>query len=185
MPGFGRLRHPSKTLTISVGAAILLIAGWIVAAGLKQDAIPLGPSPLVDYLPNTRIAQSDVQHFLDADFRIVRDMNALPGYVIKAFTERGGSRLTIANPGKRFEATDVISDESVPRKRLLFAGASGDRSFVFYEQGGIGRFYVLALFQTSSPNAMKPIWQGGCGPATNIDELRSYVSKGQCSGEER
>lgn len=185
MPGFGRLGRPSKTLAVGVGTGILLIAGWLVVARLKQDATPLGPSLMIDYRPlNAPIAQSDVQRFLDGDFRIIKDMKALPEPVIKAFTERGGSRLTIASPGEKFEATDVILDGSVPRRRLLFAGVLADRSFVLYEQGGIGLFYVLVLFQTNSPNAMKPIWQGYCGPVGNLDELRSYVSKGHCHGEE-
>jgi hypothetical protein len=185
MPRFGRLGRTNKIVVIGVGTGTLLIAGWLAVARLKRDATPLGPSLMIDYRPpNTPISQSDVQRFLDGDFRTIKDMKALPDPVIKAFTERDGSRLTIANPGKKFEATDVILDASVPRRRLLFAGVLADRSFVLYEQGGIGLFYVLVLFQTNSPDATKPIWQGYCGPVSNLDELRSYVSKGHCHGEE-
>ena len=94
---------------------------------------PLGEPRLVENIGS--MSQSSMQQFLDGDFRIVRDMKALPEPVVKAFTEKGGSRLTIANPGERFEATDVTIwpwSESVPRRRLLFAGIAGDKSFVFY-----------------------------------------------------
>ena len=108
-------------------------------------------------------------------------MKTLPGPVVKVFTEVGGTRLTIANPTEKFEATDVIMDESIPRKRLLFAGVFADKSFVLYEQGGIGTFYILALFQLDPANGTPAIWTAYCAPAASIAELRTLISQGQCS----
>src|SRR5438876_12438783 len=114
------------------------------------------------------------------NFAIIKDVQALPASILKACTEIGGSRHVLANPGHRFEATDVIRDESLPRKRMIFAGVSGNRWFVHYEQGGRGHSFRLAFFQVTSPSTMKPLWQGFCGPAKDIADLRSQVRAG-CS----
>jgi hypothetical protein len=145
----------------------------------KQKRIPLGqPAPIK--LSIQSMSESAQLDFLASEFQIVKDMKALPAPVIKAFTEAHGTRLTIANPGESFEATDVILDESIPRKRLVLAGVSEDKSFVLYEQGGIGTFYVLALFQLGPANTTPAIWTTYCAPAANIPALRALISQGQC-----
>ena len=163
-----------------VVALLIAFVGIEVAQHSRQGLTPLGESPLIEF-PSAPMSQLEVQRFLEGDIRLIKDMKALPEPVIKAFTETGGSRLTIANPGKTFEATDVISDETFPQKRLLFAGLSGDKCFMLYEQGGRVHFYVLALFKLNPGSTMKPIWRGYCGPAVNIAELRSNVSRSRCS----
>jgi len=163
--------------------AFVVLIGFVVIAlvqRVRRVLIPLGESPPIEF-PAVSISQSEVQQFLDGDFRLIKDMKALPEPLIKAFTETGGSRLTMANPGKEFQATDLILYPSVPQRRLVFAGVSGERCFILYEQGGIAHFYVLALFKLSPASAMKPIWEGSCEPAADIAELRSKVSKGLCS----
>jgi hypothetical protein len=131
--------------------------------------------------PASPSSQSELEQFLDGDFHLITDMEAMPKPVIKAFTETGGSRLTIANPGKGFQATDVVLwDESLPWKRLLFAGISGDKCFMLYEQGGQVHFFVLALFELSPPNGLKGVSKSSCIPAADLVELRSRVSEGLC-----
>ena len=170
----------AKGLVVPIACVVLIAFVNIdLAHRGRRDLTPLGDSPLIEF-PTVPISQAVVQQFLDDDFRFIKDTKALPKPVIQAFTETGGSRLTIANPGKEFEETDVIWDASVPRKRLLFAGVSRDKCFMLYEQGGRVHFYVLALFELSNANVMKPVWAGYCGPAASIAELRSNVSRDRC-----
>ena len=123
----------------------------------------------------------DRQQFLGGDFRIIKDVGLLPRPVLEKFTEQNGSRPVIANPGKNFVVGDVIYDSSVPRERLIFAGVSGKKCFVHYEQGGRGHMYLLVLFDLTSPTGVKPLWRGHCrGPAANISELHSQVVNGDC-----
>jgi hypothetical protein len=164
-------------IAITLAAVLLAYAGIRLAHWRLR---PLGASPPVEF-PRSAMSQSEVLQFLGGDFRIVKDMKALPRPVIEAFTETGGSRLTVANPGQRFQATDHVLDESLPWKRLLFAGVLGERCFMLYEQGGRAHFYVLALFKLTPAGAIQPIWQGSCEPAADIAELRSKVSTGLCS----
>lgn len=52
--------------------------------------------------------------FLDADYRMVRKVADLPAGIRKLYTVMGGSRVAIADPGEKFEATDVITDPDLP-----------------------------------------------------------------------
>ena len=128
--------------------------------------------------PSHHLSSADLQSFLAGDFTTVQDMRQLPGPVLQAYTERGGSRLVMANPGKRFEATDYISDSSVPRKRLIFAAVSKDKCIVHYEQGGLAHSYVIGLFKLSS-NKAEPVWQGYC-KAKDLEDLRWEAASRYC-----
>ncbi len=162
---------------IRIAFALLIVA---IAIGLTyhvKSSKPLGEAPPIQY-QSTSAPDAAVRRFLDGDFEIIKDVNAFPKPILQAFTELGGSRPVMANPGKKFEATDFIIDASIPRERLIFAGISGDKCFVHYETGGLGHWYSLALFKLTSADTMKPIWHGRCGPAANIGDLRSQVAKG-------
>ena len=107
-------------------------------------------------------------------------LSKIPRPVLRVFTEVGGSRPVMANPGKRFEATDVIRDESIPRKRLIFAGVAANKCFVLYEQGGLGHLFLVDFFELTSGDEVHPLWRGHCGPAADIRDLRSHIDSG-CS----
>jgi hypothetical protein len=141
---------------------------------------PLGDAPVLTF-PHSGIPSSAERQFLASDFTIIKDVKALPRPVLQAFTEEGGSRFTLANPGKKFLVTDEIDDSSLPRKRLIFAAISGEKCFVHYEQGGIAHSFVLAFFRVTSNDKMEPVWRSYCGPAADIQDLRSQVLKGDCA----
>jgi len=172
-----------KQTRLSTRIAFFVAAVLLVCAGVEVvhwRIRPLGVSPGIEF-PAAPISQTEVEQFLDGDFQLITDMESLPEPVIKAFTEKGGSRLTVADPGKAFQVTDVVFDESLPWKRLLFAGVSGKKCFMLYEEGGITHFYVLTLFEVTPPNAPKGVSIGSCVSASDFAELRSNVSRGLCS----
>jgi hypothetical protein len=163
----------------SILAAFALVAGIKLIQIAAGNASPLGEAMPLNFAP---ISTSEVQHFIDGDFKQITDVRSLPRPVLAAFTEQGGSRVLMANPGKKFEATDVILDASVPQKRLIFAGVSDNRCFVHFEQGGRAHSYVLAFFTLPSAEKMAPLWQGYCyKPAATIEELHSKLVSGACS----
>jgi hypothetical protein len=171
-----------KSVAVIIVAFCLLLA--VARANVLrcwgQASKPLGEPPRVEF-PSDGISQPEREHFLDADFTVITKVKALPGPVLQLFTEKGGSRLLMANPGDKFEATDVISDSSVPRMRLILAGVLGEKCFVHYEQGGRGHSYVLALFDVTSSSTVKPLWRGYCsGPASDVPKLRAQLVSGGC-----
>jgi hypothetical protein len=174
-------RRVASVLAIIVGAAFLTIALFGAIRYMTPDSKPLGEDPRV-HLPAVGFSESAWRQFLDSDFRIVTDVSALPSSVLQTFTEEGGSRLLMANPGQKFEVTDVISDPSVPRERLIFAGVAGDKCFVHYEKGGYAHSYILEIFGPTSTGKVGPLYGGYCdAPATNFQNLRSSLIHGGCS----
>jgi hypothetical protein len=174
-----------KTALVSLGLFVCLILFAIASITFyywrKSKLPPLGEGPLIEY-PLGKTAQSEAQRFLDYHFSLVNDVRNLPVSVLQAFTEQGGSRLLMANPGENFRATDVVYDPTLPSKRLIFAGVSGEKCFVHYEQGGLGHSYILALFEVPAKDSMKPIWRGYCGGRANsLEDLRSWLRDGSCS----
>jgi hypothetical protein len=169
-------------LSALAGAVLLAIVAFFAAQWWKTADEPLGAPPRADS-PKVEMTQSARERFLDADFKILKDVEALPQPVLQRFTENGGSRLLMANPGQKFNATDVIYDASIPRMRLIFAGVAGDDCFVYYEQGGIGLSFILAFYTLASKEKAQPLWRGYCEhePANNLQDLRSLVRSGQCS----
>jgi hypothetical protein len=148
---------------------------------LPSPPLAVGEGPLIEY-PSEQISQSAREQFLEGNFSVIKDLRDLPVPVLRAFTEQGGSRLVMANPGENFRATDVVTDRALPYRRLIFAGVSGDRCFVHYELGGIAHSYLLALFNVPPKGTLKPVWVGYCGGrATKLEDLRSMVANGECS----
>jgi hypothetical protein len=173
----------SRRLAIAIVVACSLLFALARTGVLRywaQASQALGEGPRIEF-SLAGISQAERKQFLDGDFTIVKDVKALPRPVINAFTEKGSSRLLMANPGKRFEVGDVIVDSSLPRERLIFAGVLNAKCFVHYEQGGRAHSYVIAFFNVVATDGMKPIWRGYCtGPALNISDLRSQVISGNC-----
>jgi hypothetical protein len=164
-----------KKLSV-LAIVILLAAAAVMVFGRGK---PLGPEPRIDF-PTTTLQKTEILEFLQGEFTIIKDVGSLPKPILNAFTEVGGTRPVMANPGQKFEVGDVIFDASVPRKRLLFAGVSGDKCFVHYEQGGLGHYYVLELFRFTPADTMKPLWKGYCGPVKDIQGLRSEIEADHC-----
>src|SRR5689334_24851745 len=106
--------------------------------------------PLADKTPTVPrhgwMSQSAAADLLSRDFKIITRMKDLPAPILDLFTEAHGKRLLMADPGEKFESTDLIIDESVPRKRLIFAGVANESCFVYYEQGGRGLHEVVEFF---------------------------------------
>ena len=65
----------------------------------------------------------------------VRHLTDLPKQVRDDLLKDG----EIAEPDQPFEAYDSISDPSLPRARLVLAGQSGTRWFVWIDRGGFNR----------------------------------------------
>ena len=51
----------------------------------------------------------------------------------------------LANPGQRFQVSDVVMGQNVPLRRLKSSGRCGDTLFIHYGRGGDCAFQVLNL----------------------------------------
>jgi hypothetical protein len=160
-----RLVAPTDKLEISI------------SDGNGEPELPPGePAPIKFVAPN--MSFNERQTFLAADYEILQRVNDLPAGIRSLYIVKGGLRIAMANPGERFEATDHITDPTLPRRRLIFAGVSQDRAFLHYEEGGIAHSYVIELFRLEPSQTAIGVWRGYCGPAKNLPDLRRLMSAG-------
>jgi hypothetical protein len=166
---------------VTLASVILFVVVRVgVMRYLKDVPRPLGDGPRIESSA-AGISQSAWLEFLNGDFKMVTDVRALPGPVLQKYTEQGGSRLLMANPGQKFQVTDVMN-ASMPPERLIFAGVAGDKCFVHYERGGRAHMYVVEFFEVTSLESVESLWSGHCNaPAANLQDLRSRVLHGGCS----
>jgi hypothetical protein len=74
-------------------------------------------------------------------------------------------RPRLAEPGQKWNATDVITDPNLPDKRLIWATVGGEYYVVHYERGGIAHtFHVLVAKLAKNDAKPKVIWRGLGGP---------------------
>ena len=77
----------------------------------------------------------------NSDFREVRATAILPPAIVALCADDRGR---LAKPGQKWEATDFITDDSLPRRRLIWTVTGGDYYVVHYERGGYAHsFHVL------------------------------------------
>ena len=63
----------------------------------------------------------------------------------------------MAEPGAKWQSTDVILEPGLPWRRLTAVAASAKVCLVFYERGGIGKSNNVAAFRLYSRGA-EPVW---------------------------
>jgi len=125
-------------------------------------------------------------HVTDERFQIVTSIRGLPlGVREELQTLFGSNTLDIAEPGARFQVTDVMVDPKLPMRRLVAAGCSTDHCLVYYEHGGIAHSWHVALFHWT-PAATR-LESGGIAPGglASIDEIRNAVLSGSIKGPTR
>jgi hypothetical protein len=125
----------------------------------------------------TKLPAEDRTALLDASrFNEVRATSNLP-LAILALCDGGGDG-KLAEPGQNWNATCVITDPTLPGKRLIWAAAGDKYYVVHYERGGIAHtFHVLVATLTRGDAKPKVVWRGVGGPlkdyAAFLDALRT------------
>jgi hypothetical protein len=146
----------------------------ITTSGANSEPEQPGePAPIKFAEPN--MSSPERQTFLAGEYTVLRKVADLPRGIQRLYAVNGGSRIAMADPGERFESTDVITDPMLPTRRLIFAGVAQNRAFVHYEEGGIAHYYVTEHFRLEPPQTAVGVWRGYCGPAKSFEELRQLA----------
>jgi hypothetical protein len=133
--------------------------------------------PSLCYGDVTKLPAEDRKALLDiARFHEVRATSDLPSTIL-ALCDGGGDG-KLAAPGQKWNATDVITDPTLPGKRLIWAAIGGEYYVVHYERGGIAHtFHILVAKLTKDGAKPKALWRAVGGPFKNyaafLDALRS------------
>jgi hypothetical protein len=107
-------------------------------------------------------------------FHEVHSTRDVPTAIIALCAEDG----KIADPGQTWNATDAVTDPTLPWKRLIWAAVASDYYVVHYERGGIAHSFHVLVAKVSKDNGKpKVIWQALGGPfkdyAAFLDALRN------------
>jgi len=103
-------------------------------------------------------------------FREIHGATNLPPAVFALCADFHG-RLT--EPGQKWEVADVIIDDKLPTKRLIWAVTDGDYYVVHYERGGYAHsFHVLVAKLGVGESKPSLVWRGAGG---ELKDFRAFL----------
>jgi hypothetical protein len=90
-------------------------------------------------------------------FHEVHSTMDLPPAILALCVDDKGS---LADPGQNWNATDAITDPTLPWKRLVWAAVRSDYYVVHHERGGIDRsFHILVAKLTKNDGKPTVVWR--------------------------
>src|SRR5262249_16816411 len=123
----------------------------------------------------TKLSAEDRKALQDSSrFHEVHSTGNLQAAIVALCADDG----RIAEPGHKWNATDVITDPTLPGKRLIWAAVGAEYYVVHYERGGIAHSFHILVARLAKNNAKpKAIWRAVGRPlkdyAAFLDALRS------------
>ena len=192
----GIMTRCAETQVVAVGVTLLEFAqtlgGWMRRTRL---VCAIGVSLLSAVVSGSQAAPAALSgalraHVKNERFNIVSSIRGLPLGVREGLQMLfGGQGLDIARdiaePGAKFQVTDVVVTPRLPIRRLIAAGCSIERCLVYYERGGIAHTWHVALFHWT-PAATRFEWGGSApGGLAIIDDVRNAILSGAIKGSAR
>ena len=115
-------------------------------------------------------------HVRTEEFSPVAKVADLPPAVREALAKLfGGGALELAEPGARFQATDVMVTPRLPARRLVSAGCSSDHCLVYYERGGFAHVHQIVLFSKTDASASFVHGGVGAGGLNGLEQVRDAL----------
>jgi hypothetical protein len=111
-----------------------------------------------------------------ARFHEVHSTSDLPSVILTLCDDGWDGKL--AEPGQNWNATDPITDPTLPGKRLIWAAVGGEYYVVHYERGGIAHtFHILVAKLVKNDAKPKLVWRAVGGQFKDysafLDALRN------------
>jgi hypothetical protein len=116
------------------------------------------------YSSNRGLPAEDRNMLQDSSrFHEVHSSSDLPSAILALCGASGDGKL--AEPGQNWNATDAITDPTLPGKRLIWAAVGGEYYVVHYERGGIAHTYHILVAKLAK-NEANPnvVWRAMGGP---------------------
>jgi hypothetical protein len=104
-------------------------------------------------------------------FHEVHATTKLPPLVVKLCADENGR---IAEPGQNWQATDVVIDNKLSWKRLIWAATDGEYFVVHYERGGIDHSFHILIAKLKHGNTNpRVLWRGVDG---QLKDYKAFLS---------
>lgn len=138
----------------------------VATAALRIDETLFGFALLLAIAMNgvcfadvTKLSADDRKILLDSSrFHEVHSTTDLPSAIVSLCADDKGK---LADPGQNWNATDVVTEATLPWKRLNWAAVGGDYYVVHYERGGIDHsFHILVAKLGSGDASPRVVWHG-------------------------
>ena len=115
------------------------------------------------YADVTKLSTDDRKALQDSSrFHEVRSTSDLPPTIVALCA---GDKARLADPGQKWQATDVIMEPNLPGKRLIWAAIGSDYYVVHYERGGIAHsFHIFVARVAGNDTQPKVVWRALGGP---------------------
>ncbi len=106
----------------------------------------------------TKLSSEDSKALLDSSrFHEVHSTKDLPPAIVALCADDKGK---LADPGQNWNATDAVTDTSLPWKRLIWAAIGDDYYVVHYERGGIDHsFHILVARLPKNDAKPTVVWR--------------------------
>ena len=126
----------------------------------------------------TKLPADDQKALRDVSrFHEIHAVTNLPPAI---FTLCADYRGRLAEPGQKWEVTDVITDDKLPTKRLIWAVTDGDYYVVHYERGGIGHsFHFLVARLKVGESKPSFVWRGVGGQLKDYSTFLEALQSGK------
>ena len=111
-------------------------------------------------------------------FREIHAIAELPPALVALCADENGR---LAEPNQRWAPTDVVNEQSsLPRKRLIWAAASGEYYVVHYERGGIAHsFHILVATIAKSGGRPTIVWRAVGNRLEDYSDFMSALRSGK------
>jgi hypothetical protein len=112
---------------------------------------------------------------------LIHNTADIPSACKLAFAKLSGeSQFKMANPGEKYQLTDVIYEEGLPWRRLMFSAVKNKRCAIVYEHGGIGVSTHSVVLDIST-NPATVAWIGSALEMNDIGGLGERLDTPQKS----
>ena len=126
----------------------------------------------------TKLPAEDQKALRDVSrFHEVHTATNLPPTIVALCADRKGR---LGEPGQKWEVTDVITDDKLPTKRLIWAVTDGDYFVVHYERGGYAHSFHFLVARLKAGES-KPIfiWRGVGGQVKDYSGFLEALQSGK------
>jgi hypothetical protein len=126
----------------------------------------------------TKLSTDDRRRLQDSSrFHEIHSTSDLPPAIVALCTNGNGK---LAEPGQNWNATDVITDSTLPGKRLIWAAVGGDYYVMHYERGGIAHtFHILVARLMKDDGKPKTAWSAVGGPFKDYEAFLIALRSGK------
>lgn len=184
----GGLAKTGLFVGMAAGLCVLAVIGFLAWPRRSKEDEDFMKRPGRERAPSKQVDSHSVppasrSQVVSGDYETVSDVNLLPDVVRDSYGIGSHKPLSgMANPGQSFNATDLILNNKLPRKRLVFAAVRRVDNFwiVHFEYGGIAHGYEVHFLSTST-NTTTPVWRCNLQEAAkDLQTLKDKVVTGAC-----